>query len=106
MDNDLGSNAPYVKPTVMYAHEHRSRSLNLNSLTPSGNLTTVDLDPASVPQITRAGLSWMSYEYVDGAWSAIDAADYIDLIGSQLATHSFFQAVEKSGDVRNACNHL
>ncbi|MEA3342432.1 MAG: LamG-like jellyroll fold domain-containing protein, partial [Chloroflexota bacterium] len=74
-----------INPTLLFAREHRLRSLNMDGrlVTASAidwsddaRLLTLHLDPDDVQVQTTASLNWAPYEYRDGEWAAYPIEDY------------------------------
>lgn len=87
----------FTPVTFLYAYERKDRTLNLNELdSPSGNVTTVDLDPNEVVSLTRATLSWTAYLHSDGAWAAMEPSAYLDVIDTDLSEEAYFQPADDS----------
>ncbi len=82
---DQGADAP----TLLFAQEAQYRTVNLEDndlVTQSGALIRVNLDSESVPQTTRAFLSWAPYRYNESTseWENYPVDEYMDKMEVRL----------------------
>ncbi|HSH05680.1 MAG TPA: LamG-like jellyroll fold domain-containing protein [Anaerolineae bacterium] len=89
--------ATQTKPLIMFAREDTQRRLNINDGTMSSPMT-VDMDETAVPLMTRASLSWGTYEYTNGQWQLVDNVRVLEELKTQLSQNSFFQPSDSSED--------
>ncbi|MCL5998459.1 MAG: hypothetical protein M1546_20755, partial [Chloroflexi bacterium] len=78
-----------ISPTLLFAREERSRSLNLDDhLAYTGTVAwssdhrqvTLNVEPGAVKVQTMAGVNWAPYQYKDGQWKAYPIDDYWKLL--------------------------
>ncbi|MCP4429205.1 MAG: hypothetical protein GY803_32370, partial [Chloroflexi bacterium] len=93
LDTHFTPYATETNPTLLFAQEAASRSLNLDqAVTSFTNAVTLDLDPATVKEVVTAGLKWAPYHYVNGEWQTYDLAEYLTLLEYNLSQNYSFMA--------------
>jgi hypothetical protein len=92
--NPLLASEP-VTPTLITLRESTKRSLNLDDISQTGNLVTMDLDPSSVSMVTMAGMNWGSFYDADPSlgvlWESYALEEYLEYLDWQLLTDDFFR---------------
>ncbi len=83
--------ASQTNPTLLFASEHQSRSVNVDDSVVTSNAITLDMDADLVPLITEATMSWAPYQYADGAWGNYDTEQYLTLLDTLVEDDEFFQ---------------
>ncbi|KPL91653.1 LamG-like jellyroll fold domain-containing protein [Herpetosiphon geysericola] len=84
--------AGQTNPTLLFASEHQSRSVNVDDSSVTSNAITLNFDAASVPLVTEARMSWAPYTYSNGGWGNYDPEQYLTLLNTLVVDDEFFQA--------------
>ncbi|MBM7844941.1 LamG-like jellyroll fold domain-containing protein [Herpetosiphon giganteus] len=84
--------ASQTNPTLLFASEHQSRSVNVDDSSVTSSAITLDFAAANVPLVTEARMSWAPYSYSNGAWGNYDPEQYLTLLSTLLVDDEFFQA--------------
>lgn len=98
-DSD-GNPRTTVRPTLLFASESESRTLDLDETvldgTPqvslSDNAVTLNFDSGEVKPTTMAAMSWKPYQYTAGAWEAAPIDDYTERMKGVLGDSAEFIA--------------
>lgn len=92
-------------PTLLYAHDHTYRALNLDDLTNNSGAGLItlnndayqfNLQPDDVALQVKSSMSWTPYQYVNNSWQAADMESYLAQLDRRLQTDSFFQPYDES----------
>ena len=99
LDDNFTAYAAETVPTLLYAYEHESRSINLDSYDGTFDSgITFDFDPNDIDTALYVSTSWTPYQYVGNTWQSYDSQTYLNLLEYRLSTDSFFQPADSSQD--------
>ncbi|MCA0353706.1 MAG: hypothetical protein LCH85_17065 [Chloroflexi bacterium] len=91
LDSVFTPYANQTNPTLLFASEHRSRSVNVDDTTITSAAVSLDFDADTVPLVTAASMSWAPYQYTNGVWGNYDPEQYLLLLNTLLTSDEFFQ---------------
>ncbi|MCA0350423.1 MAG: hypothetical protein LCH85_00375 [Chloroflexi bacterium] len=91
LETQFNSYSSQTNPSLLIAQEKSNRSLNLqDGAGLSNGLARFDLNPNTIKLTTIAGMSWATYQFINGAWQNYAVDDYLTLLETTLRTNQTF----------------
>lgn len=91
LETQFNSYSSQTNPSLLIAQEKSNRSLNLQDGAGLINgLARFDLNPSTIKLTTIAGMSWATYQYINGAWQNYAVDDYLTLLETTLRNNQAF----------------